>query len=284
MWLRTHEQASRGGNEQSTFEAMASEYGKLKPYETGAMTFVLVISLISIVGLLTVMCCAKDGTLLPLPLVMATVIMARVASIVKIVNIPTATRVVSILGIRSSPRQARITMWLWMLLFSGFVAFASCMMPMMILDIADGPAKRLAMQWTWAIISMEWSMVLCVLLVLVRALCERDDVEQNTELEKEEEKEEEEPPNFQTFKYAIHDQPSDQSEAGPVLLGRVAYGETMCAICLESFEEGEMVGQPPCSHTFHKFCYRSWLRKSNQMAYCPFRCSEKRHAKLTARS
>lgn len=47
------------------------------------------------------------------------------------------------------------------------------------------------------------------------------------------------------------------------------YGST-CAICLEDFQEGHQVCQPPCGHIFHQRCLQHWLDNHDR---CPFRCS-----------
>eukprot|EP00931_Biecheleriopsis_adriatica_P117884 TRINITY_DN93365_c0_g1_i1.p1 TRINITY_DN93365_c0_g1~~TRINITY_DN93365_c0_g1_i1.p1 ORF type:complete len:221 (-),score=18.78 TRINITY_DN93365_c0_g1_i1:33-695(-) len=51
--------------------------------------------------------------------------------------------------------------------------------------------------------------------------------------------------------------------------------QTACVICLEDYEEGELVGQAPCSHIFHDHCYRNWQNqdKSRKGWLCPLRCA-----------
>lgn len=57
--------------------------------------------------------------------------------------------------------------------------------------------------------------------------------------------------------------------------------QTVCAICLEDFEEGCFVRILNCTHLFHSTCLRQWLTKS---VYCPlckkhvFRATENSHA------
>eukprot|EP00931_Biecheleriopsis_adriatica_P113468 TRINITY_DN8851_c0_g1_i1.p1 TRINITY_DN8851_c0_g1~~TRINITY_DN8851_c0_g1_i1.p1 ORF type:complete len:237 (+),score=21.71 TRINITY_DN8851_c0_g1_i1:68-778(+) len=54
----------------------------------------------------------------------------------------------------------------------------------------------------------------------------------------------------------------------------VTYGhQDRCAICLEEYEEGVLIGRTACSHIFHDHCYRTWLGHNKiRQQLCPFRC------------
>ena len=41
-----------------------------------------------------------------------------------------------------------------------------------------------------------------------------------------------------------------------------------CSICLESYEDGVVLRQLPCSHLFHDHCVDTWLRMNNQCPLC----------------
>jgi hypothetical protein len=41
-----------------------------------------------------------------------------------------------------------------------------------------------------------------------------------------------------------------------------------CAICLDRLEHGDVVGDIPCEHVFHKDCLKDWLRKKNRCPLC----------------
>lgn len=41
-----------------------------------------------------------------------------------------------------------------------------------------------------------------------------------------------------------------------------------CAICLESYQEGESLRKMPCQHTFHKDCVDHWLESRTTCPYC----------------
>jgi len=43
---------------------------------------------------------------------------------------------------------------------------------------------------------------------------------------------------------------------------------TVCSICLCEIEDGEIVGDIPCGHYFHKDCLKEWLIKSNLCPFC----------------
>lgn len=59
----------------------------------------------------------------------------------------------------------------------------------------------------------------------------------------------------------------------------VAYESEECSICLQPFEEGELVGSLPCGHFFHTKCIYKWFtQKQEQPHFCPM-C---KHAPLHA--
>jgi len=41
-----------------------------------------------------------------------------------------------------------------------------------------------------------------------------------------------------------------------------------CAICLARLEQGDIVGDIPCGHVFHKDCLKDWLRQKNRCPLC----------------
>jgi hypothetical protein len=41
-----------------------------------------------------------------------------------------------------------------------------------------------------------------------------------------------------------------------------------CAICLVRLEQGDIVGDIPCGHVYHKACLKSWLPQANQCPLC----------------
>jgi len=41
-----------------------------------------------------------------------------------------------------------------------------------------------------------------------------------------------------------------------------------CAICLMRLEEGDVVGDIPCRHVFHKDCLKRWLKRANRCPLC----------------
>jgi hypothetical protein len=41
-----------------------------------------------------------------------------------------------------------------------------------------------------------------------------------------------------------------------------------CAICLAKLESGDVVGDIPCSHVFHKDCLKDWLKQKNRCPLC----------------
>jgi hypothetical protein len=41
-----------------------------------------------------------------------------------------------------------------------------------------------------------------------------------------------------------------------------------CAVCLSEFEEGEMVRQLPCKHSFHRPCIDKWLKRNKVCPLC----------------
>lgn len=44
--------------------------------------------------------------------------------------------------------------------------------------------------------------------------------------------------------------------------------EKSCAICLAEIENGEIVGDIPCHHLFHKDCLKAWLQRCNRCPLC----------------
>mmetsp|Transcript_35203 Transcript_35203/g.64297 ORF Transcript_35203/g.64297 Transcript_35203/m.64297 type:complete len:335 (-) Transcript_35203:80-1084(-) len=57
-------------------------------------------------------------------------------------------------------------------------------------------------------------------------------------------------------------------EAG---IGKSAYAERPCHVCLEELQEGDDVGKLLCGHTFHAGCIERWLESGTG---CPLRCPE----------
>ena len=48
--------------------------------------------------------------------------------------------------------------------------------------------------------------------------------------------------------------------------------EDICAICIDKFEENDLIVKLPCGHIFHKKCAQPWLRQqieSNETPFCP---------------
>lgn len=41
-----------------------------------------------------------------------------------------------------------------------------------------------------------------------------------------------------------------------------------CAICLVRLENGDIVGDIPCGHVFHKACLKTWLQQANRCPLC----------------
>lgn len=48
--------------------------------------------------------------------------------------------------------------------------------------------------------------------------------------------------------------------------------DTVCAVCMASFEEDQMLRVAPCSHTFHKQCLDRWLRTNRSCPLCRHEC------------
>jgi hypothetical protein len=46
--------------------------------------------------------------------------------------------------------------------------------------------------------------------------------------------------------------------------------ETVCGVCLESFEEDDKIRKMPCSHGFHESCIFDWLRVSRLCPHCRY--------------
>lgn len=45
--------------------------------------------------------------------------------------------------------------------------------------------------------------------------------------------------------------------------------EHQCSICLEAFQDKEVVKTLPCLHHFHASCIEEWLRREGQKVSCP---------------
>jgi len=50
---------------------------------------------------------------------------------------------------------------------------------------------------------------------------------------------------------------------------------SICAMCLEEFQQDMELAQLPCLHVFHQDCLNSWLMRQRK---CPFRCRPEPHA------
>ena len=46
------------------------------------------------------------------------------------------------------------------------------------------------------------------------------------------------------------------------------HSDNICSICLCEIEDGDIVGDIPCGHNFHKDCLKVWLTKSNLCPFC----------------
>jgi hypothetical protein len=46
--------------------------------------------------------------------------------------------------------------------------------------------------------------------------------------------------------------------------------EAECAVCMESFQEGDEIRKMPCSHGFHESCISQWLRISRVCPCCRY--------------
>ncbi|OEU14457.1 hypothetical protein FRACYDRAFT_165323, partial [Fragilariopsis cylindrus CCMP1102] len=44
--------------------------------------------------------------------------------------------------------------------------------------------------------------------------------------------------------------------------------DNLCSICLCELVDGDIVGDIPCNHYFHKDCLKEWLMKSNLCPFC----------------
>lgn len=50
----------------------------------------------------------------------------------------------------------------------------------------------------------------------------------------------------------------------------VPFGQDKCSICLDSFEDGELISVLYCHHIFHVGCVKSWIdRKTDKSQLCP---------------
>ena len=50
--------------------------------------------------------------------------------------------------------------------------------------------------------------------------------------------------------------------------GDDAEEQSSCVICFVEFEDGDIIGDIPCQHLFHKDCLKTWLRRSNRCPLC----------------
>lgn len=41
-----------------------------------------------------------------------------------------------------------------------------------------------------------------------------------------------------------------------------------CAICLEKFEEDQIIKKLECEHIFHRMCFKNWMKKSSNCPLC----------------
>merc|ERR1712032_153606 len=57
-----------------------------------------------------------------------------------------------------------------------------------------------------------------------------------------------------------------------LLDGMTECAGSLCAICLDEFSPGGIVGRLPCNHVFHDECVRMWLKSKQCAALCPMRC------------
>lgn len=46
--------------------------------------------------------------------------------------------------------------------------------------------------------------------------------------------------------------------------------DSMCTVCHDDFESGQVATSMPCSHTFHKDCLTPWLAQNNSCPVCRF--------------
>lgn len=50
----------------------------------------------------------------------------------------------------------------------------------------------------------------------------------------------------------------------------VPFGQDKCSICLDCFEDGELISVLHCHHIFHVGCVKSWIdRKTDKSQLCP---------------
>jgi len=59
---------------------------------------------------------------------------------------------------------------------------------------------------------------------------------------------------------------NNNNDENELLFDEIA--ENTCSICLCELEEGDVVGDIPCGHVFHKDCLKEWLFKNNHCPIC----------------
>lgn len=52
-----------------------------------------------------------------------------------------------------------------------------------------------------------------------------------------------------------------------------------CSICSIEYEQEDEVASTDCAHTFHKFCLKFWLTKSNKCPSCCYQNQNSKNAK-----
>ncbi|XP_020259188.1 E3 ubiquitin-protein ligase RNF181-like isoform X1 [Asparagus officinalis] len=61
---------------------------------------------------------------------------------------------------------------------------------------------------------------------------------------------------------------SDEAIARYLIAYEVASSGDRCTICLSGIRTGEIAGQMPCRHFFHRDCITTWLRVNNSCPLC----------------
>lgn len=65
---------------------------------------------------------------------------------------------------------------------------------------------------------------------------------------------------------------SEEIQALPRIRFRDAQ-QQCCAICLDSYQQGEFLTRLPCSHAFHVDCIADWLRRASRCPLCRAQCT-----------